>query len=285
VTLESWLIAYGDIVWKFLLLGFVALGAALPRLRARRRAQQRERALLASLHAPQVRAPDLDALAPAGQRVRVVIVHGTLQARQPGQVASTLWLTRGEPLLHEQRGQLALRMRPGAPAVPIVGAVEVLAGSTRARADIAGSDALERLHLAHGDPVAAYGVLERVPGAGFGGYRQDAGAWRLRSAPGDERVRLFFTGTPRTPWLHRGVLGATLMGLFFLATSSLVGYVAVTDPWFRVRCDHFYVPTPTVSAVASATPVFRAWGLRRYAMYAPCVGATPVEELPQVSRR
>lgn len=265
VTLESWLLAHGDIVWKSLLVGFVMTGSLTLPLWARRRRHQQNLHRLGLLYAPWVNTPD------PGLVGRSVVVHGTLQARQPGKAASTLGRFAGDPLaMHAQSGPLAVKM--GASTLVIHGPVEVRAGSgTTTRRSTVSNALLEYASVAHGDTVAAYGVLERVPGARFEGYRQDAGTWRLAPGPGDDHVRIFFAGRPRAPWLRWGAMGASVMAAVFFVMTWLVGYVAIAHPSLTVRCHGLQVSVPAASALASATPAFRDWGIRRHAMYEQCM--------------
>jgi hypothetical protein len=228
--------------------------------------------------APRVRAPDPGLM---GQRV---VVHGTLEASRAGQAASTMYVVDGGPPDVQQRGPLAMKV--GQSMLAIHGPVEVCAGSTTttSRSDLSGS-LMQCFSVARGDRVAAYGVLERVPGSAFEGYRQDAGAWRLGPGPGDEHVRMFFVGKPGAPWLRCGAIGALVMAMVFYVSSSIAGYVAVSHPSFAVGCQGYTVSVPAASAVASATPAFRDWGLRRQRLYQPCMNEPGAESLVSMRRR
>ena len=265
VTLESWLFAHGDIIWKLLLVGFALTGSLAVPLWARRRRHRQNLERLGLVIAPRVRAPDPGLM---GQRV---VIHGTLEASRAGRAASTVYVVAGAPSDVQQSGPLALNV--GQSMLAIHGAVEVCAGSTvTTRPSDLGNSPAQCFSIARGDRVAAYGVLERVPGSEFEGYRQDAGAWRLSPGPGDDHVRMFFVGKPRAPWLHFGAIGAIVMAIVFYVASSIAGYVAVSHPSFAVACQGFTVSVPAASAVASATPAFRDWGLRRQRLYQPCHG-------------
>jgi hypothetical protein len=278
VTLESWLFAHGDIVWKLLLVGFALTGSLVLPLWARRRRHRQNLDRLGRVVAPRVRAPD------PGLVGQPVVIHGTLEARHAGQAASTVYVMAGAPLDVQQSGPLAMNI--GQSMLPIHGAVEVCVGSTvTTHPSDLGSSPAQCFSVAHGDSVAAYGVLERVPGSAFEGYRQDAGAWRLCPGPGDDHVRMFFVGKPRAPWLRCGAIGAVLMAMVFYVTSSIAGYLAVNHPALTVWCDGYVVSVPAASAVASATPAFRDWGLRRQRLYQPCMREPGAGSLLSMSQR
>jgi hypothetical protein len=278
VTLESWLFAHGDIVWKLLLVGFALTGSLALPLWARRRRHRQNLEHLGRVVGPRVGAPDPGLV---GQNV---VIHGTLDAERPGEAAATMYLVAGNPLDVQQSGPLAMKVRQG--TLPIHGPVEVCVGSTvTTRRTTLSESLVQCLSLVRGDRVAAFGVLERVPGSEFEGYRQDAGAWRLGPAPGDDRVRMFFVGKPRGPWLVWRTIGAVFMAAVFYVTSSFAGYMAVNHPAFAVHCQGYVVSVPAASAVASATPAFRDWGLRRQRLYQPCMKESDAGSLLSMSER
>ena len=278
MTLESWLFAHGDVVWKLLFAGFALTGSLALPLWARRRRQRQNLERLGLVPAPRMRTLD------PGLVGQSVIVDGALAAEVPGEAAATMYLVAGDPLDAQQSGPLAMKL--GQDRLAIHGAVEVCAGSTVTMRRTTLSESLVQcFSLVRGDRVAAYGVLERVPGSDFEGYRQDAGAWRLRPAPGDERVRMFFVGTPRGPWFGYRAIGAIVMAMVFYVASSIAGYVAVHHPSFTVWCDGYVVSVPAASAVASATPAFRDWGLRRQRLYQPCMREPGAGSLLSMSQR
>ena len=61
--------------------------------------------------------------------------------------------------------------------------------------------------------------------------------------------------------------------------------MAVAHPAFLTVCQGFRVSVPAASAVASATPVFRDWGLRRQNLYQPCTSEAGGDSLRSVRRR
>jgi hypothetical protein len=77
----------------------------------------------------------------------------------------------------------------------------------------------------------------------------------------------YFTGRPRVRWWPWSWVGALVAGTLSFLVLMEVGHTLVTADRYAVRCDDRRVSTPRASALASATPVFREWGLRRYAIY------------------
>jgi hypothetical protein len=123
--------------------------------------------------------------------------------------------------------------------------------------------------------AVVFGRLEQAPAAEFSGYRQAANRWRLRAEQAGDTMGVYFTGRPRARWWPSGLAVALVAGALSLMVLMEVGHTLVTADRYAAQCNNRSITTPRAAALASATPVYRDWGVRRYAMYRDleCAGA------------